>query len=242
MNDSLWRVLLGTDTASSSKVDKRTRLLSVFSTFLGVLLAIAAAITPLGLHETYRLKDAEGTAFGYVKDGSSVGRATPARYRYSTNRACGFVTNEACPGNLDRPEQDGISTSVTSNITDVFTSATRGAKSTIASVFDIQYRFYIDYNNATKPEGAAVGQWLDQGRPRTQGRFRFSEDFVASPRLQAVEGLIVSTAEDPGPGIGIRNHTLPMESSKYGYVWEEDLLWLEPVSVASLRNSRCLKH
>ena len=195
---------------------------------------MAAAVTPLGLHGTFRLKDAEGTVFGYVKDGSSIGRATPSRYRYSTNRVCGYVGNEACPGGLDQnAQQDGVSSSVTSNITNVFTGATRGERSTIASVFDIQYRFYAqDNNNSTKPPDGEADQWLDNGSARTQGRFRFSEDFIADPGLRAVEGLIVSTAEDPGPGIGFRNHTLPFESTRSGYVWEEDLLWLEPVSIA----------
>lgn len=238
MNDSLWRVLLRTDTASSRKVDKRTRLLSIFSTFLGVFLAVAAAITPLGLYETYRLREAEATEFGYVKDVSPVGRATPSRYKYSTNRVCGYVGNDPCPGALDQDvQQNGVSSLVASNITDVFTSATTGQRTTVAGVFDIQYRFYVQYNeNSTKPAEGKASQWLDQGRARTQGRFRFSEDFVANSRLRAVEGLVISTAKDPGPGIGFRNHTLPMNSARHGYVWEENLLWLEPVSVICCRD------
>lgn len=79
-------------------------------------------------------------------------------------------------------------------------------------------------DNQTDPgdDGAA---WLDHGRPRTQGRFRYYQQFLLENKTRAIEGLIVSTGETPG--IGFRNHTLPPSSTE-GYSWTEQILWLEP--------------
>lgn len=120
---------------------------------------------------------------------------------------------------------DFYTASIASNITDVFTSATDAGKSTVAGIFDIQYRSFINYNNQTKPGEGENAEWIDQGRPRTQGQFRYYQQFLLEDRTRPIEGLIVSTGD--APGIGLRNHTLP-PSSSFGYTWEEDILWLEP--------------
>ncbi|KAK4501896.1 hypothetical protein PRZ48_007705 [Zasmidium cellare] len=204
---SKWPFLLQTDTASGMKVDKRIRIMTILSTFAGILLAVAAAITPLGLHSTIRSTEADDTPFSYVKDNSAVGLATQSHSDYVANP------------------------SIASNITDAFTSAT--GKSTVAGIFDIEYRSFINYNNQTEPGENENTQWIDKGRPRTQGQFRYFQQFLLENRTRPIEGLIVSTGDMPG--IGFRNHTLP-PSSAYGYTWEEDILWLEPETACTNLN------
>lgn len=118
-----------------------------------------------------------------------------------------------------------ISTTIAKNITDAFTSATKESHySTIASIFDIQYRSFYNFGNATPP---TAGPWLDKGDPHTQGSTSFFESLILNDKIQAVEGLIVNTANG---GVGFRNHTLPPENH-YGTEWFEDVLWLEPETV-----------
>lgn len=75
--------------------------MTILSTFAGVLLAIAAAITPLGLHTTLRSAEVDDTPFTYVKDNSAVGQATQSHATYAANRICGNGPSADCPGNND---------------------------------------------------------------------------------------------------------------------------------------------
>lgn len=223
--------------------------MSYVNIFAAIVLGVAAAITPLGLHSTLRQQQSDGVPFTYVKDNSPIGEATQQRGDYSLNRVCGDTIIESCPGNDDgydtifnatgmysiaRPgANDWMTTSIASNITNVFASATEGEMSTVAGVADIQYRSYIVYNNQTRPGQDENTQWLDEGRPRTQGQFRSYQPFILDSKVQAIEGLIVSTGEKPG--IGFRNHTLP-PSSESGFTWTEQILWLEPETACTNLN------
>lgn len=118
-----------------------------------------------------------------------------------------------------------ISTTISKNITDAFTSATKESDyATIASIFDIQYRSFYNFGNATAPSS---GPWFDKGEPRTQGATSFFESMILNDDIKAVEGLLVDTVKG---GIGFRNHTLPPENH-FGTEWFEDILWLEPDTV-----------
>ncbi|KAF2720552.1 hypothetical protein K431DRAFT_304206 [Polychaeton citri CBS 116435] len=242
VNDSHWPALLRTDTANARKVSRRVRALAILSTVCGLVLAIAAAVTPLGLRSRLSLEEVEETRFSYVRDTSAIGRATPLHATYKASRLCGSFPVISCPGNDDHittiisptsTEQSSdagypdahITTGIADNITQAFSSATGGDDCTIAGMFDIEYRSFINYNNQTRPEDDDLTQWYDGGKPRTQGRFRYFQSFILEERLQPIEGLIVSTTDSPG--IGFRNHTLP-PSSQYGYTWTEEILWLEP--------------
>ena len=217
--------------------------LSSLSTLAAVMLVIASAMTPLGLQEVQVLAAFQDAHFSYARDIAPIGIATQSRDDYTFNRVCGLWTS--CPGNHDPfwAVQNGsdpylhtgpqfhngtpegtISTAIAPNITEVFSSGTGNFKSTVAGAFDIQYRFFANFNNDTSLVSPFIA-WRDGGDPRTQGQFRFVKDFIAEPGVQAVEGLIVSTTDEPG--IGFRNHTLP-PSSEIGFKWTEDILWLAP--------------
>ncbi|KAF7194226.1 hypothetical protein HII31_04463 [Pseudocercospora fuligena] len=248
INDSLWPTLLRTDTASGLKVHKGTQILSWLSILAAVLLAIAAVVTPLGLHDTIKPKHSDSVQFQYFKDVySPIGRATPERAAYNMSRKCGNLLVEPCPGHSDgystsdaytrRPlpgeeQSDIISTSIPSNITEVFGSGADSDSGIIASALDIQYRFYMNYAWNYSKFTSTNHSILDGGRPRTQGRFRYTQDFKLEDRIIAVEGLIVSMADEWPRGVGFRNHTLPTVAHE-GFQWEEKILWLEPVTACT---------
>ena len=203
--------------------------------------AIASAIAPLGLHNDAYATDPVPVPFSYVHDDSDIGKATATNGLYKPSRQCGYWINTNCPGTyggyITYSNNAGyyakvapgvthpyIDTSVPSNITNVFTSATSDEGNTVASIFDIHYRSYYNYGNKTFPSGNATQQWFDQGRPRTIGVTRFFDSMIMNNRLEAIEGLVVDTVNG---GVGFRNHTLP-PSSPYGTTWSEDLLWLDP--------------
>ena len=244
INNSLWPTILGTDSASGKKVDGRVKNLALLSTSTTLLLAIVAAITPLGLYPRTVKQDFDDVVFTYVKDDSPIGRATPSHNDYNVNRVCGNPLDVSCPGNEDGYtsvrnattfsvipnehagfREDWISSEIASNITAVFDSISVNHSSTIAGIFDIHYRSFVNYNNSTRPADDENKRWFDAGRPRTLGRFRYFETFILNNNFDAIEGLIVSTRDEPG--IGFRNHTLP-SSSVTGYTWSEEILWLEP--------------
>ena len=249
INGSHWPTLLRTDTVSSRKVDLAVNAISQLSAAVTILLGIASGLTPLGLYPTIELWSSDNVVFTYVRDNSYIGLATPSHEAYTTNRICGFYFDESCPGNDDgyfRVDNDthksnvgsngsnlSISTSIATNITSIFRGISTQEKSTVASALDIHYRSFINYNNQTEPSESENVRWFDEGRPRTQGRFRYLQSFVLNNKDEAVEGLIVSTTDRPG--IGFRNHTLPTDST-LGYTWSEELLWLEPETACTNLN------
>lgn len=140
--------------------------MTFLSTLATIAIGVSAALTPLGLYDSLELRESAETTFVYVRDNSPIGRATPSRQNYSFDRVCGLHTS--CPGNDDgfrfiKTELPGgdtettivpvpgvhnrtVHTSIASNISEAFMSATANNKGTIAGVFDIQYRFFSNFN------------------------------------------------------------------------------------------------
>lgn len=213
-----------------------------------ILLAIAAAITPLGLHATTKLGPSQDVPFTYVRDTSPIGRATYPRDHYEFDRLCGMRTIINCPGDfnglnytfspngsIDRTHvtpHPYVSSKVASNITNVFDSIrdAKGLDDTIAGIFDLEYRTFVNAGEKKEPPLNDSSVWVDQGRLRTQGRFQYYQQFLLNSKIEAIEGLIVSTSDSPG--IGFRNHTLP-PPSQHKYIWTEEILWLEPETVCT---------
>jgi hypothetical protein len=238
LNSSLWPSILQTDAATRRGVNKRVVLLSALSTLGSLLLAIVAPITPLGLSTRVQSSSASLVQFNYAIDNSPIGQANISRTGYVNNRLCGAFILLNCPGSYagydtisnatgEYAIPDGpdvyMSSTIASNITEAFTSATNSSR-TISSVFDIQYRLFTIWGNSTQPNET---QWIDQGRPQTKGQYQYFQSFILNDRYEAVEGLIVDTKAG---GIGFRNHSMP-PSSDTGYEWTEDILWIEPDTV-----------
>lgn len=87
---SFWPTVLRSDTATGSSVNIGVRLLGGIK-FLGVLLiAIAAVITPLGLHESIVASNSNTEVpFSDLVDTSPMGIGTPARSNLGFSRSCG---------------------------------------------------------------------------------------------------------------------------------------------------------
>lgn len=239
LNSSNWPRLLSTDSAVRRKVSKRVLIPSMISSLGLLFLGAVSSVTPLGLSSSIAPASPQAVPFQYTPDDSPIGEATTAHADYNTNRLCGFDSMVNCPGSaagyttfenstgwygIPNTPDAYISSAIASNITEIFTSATSGDGNTLSSVFDIQYRSFIQYNNATQPGANESVPWVDQGRPRSQGEFQFYQSVILDNRYLAVEGVVLDLISG---GIGFRNHTLP-PSSETGFAWEEDLLWIEP--------------
>jgi hypothetical protein len=60
-----------------------------------------------------------------------------------------------------------------------------------------------------------------------KGDSRYIGTLITQDRILLVEGLIVDMRENPG--IGFRNHTIPV-GLKHDGTWTEDITWIEPVT------------
>lgn len=113
-------------------------------------------------------------------------------------------------------------TLIPKNITDFFTKATE--RTTIASIFDIQWRFYKH----------TTSDWFDNGQRYLAGTPKVVENLILRENISVVEGLIVDMSSG---GIGYRNHTVPLQDDD-GAQWQEDILWLTPdIYCANLNSS-----
>ncbi|KAJ6437444.1 mandelate racemase/muconate lactonizing enzyme family protein [Purpureocillium lavendulum] len=118
----------------------------------------------------------------------------------------------ATTGNISANASRTATTRIPANITAMFTSATNGT--TLASIFDIQYRSWIPYTSS----------YFDNRQPYPKGQLFHIDYLLSSERPAVLEGVV---ADMRSGGIGYRNHTAPVGPLQ-GAEWEEDLLWIEP--------------
>lgn len=248
LNASTWPTILRTDTAATRRVDKRVVLISLFSVVSLILLAGVSIITPLGLYENISHGSYEEVEFGYAPDLRSMGRGTPQRTDYNVSRLCGYAPLMNCPGQYHGgfnvswngqyiPSHDDnawISSVVPSNISEIFSSGSKGDRSLVAGAFDIEYRSFFQASNLSNQPmfPGDDGPNIDNGRKRTQAAFRMYESLILNDQVNVVEGLVVDTKTG---GIGFRNHTVPINPGK-GSEWTEGLLWIQPETVCVSTN------
>ncbi|KAJ6508232.1 hypothetical protein C8R45DRAFT_1207953 [Mycena sanguinolenta] len=200
---SLWPTLLRTDSSSLRGTGWRVTVYSYLSVTVTVLVAVAGVLMPLGLGAGPGLLAASTTIpASFVADTSPLGLATSPRGDYVYSRICGAFEYVACPGSSD--------TSTSSISPDVV--ATFNA--TPYSPFAIQFRRYY-IGSAPSIEGTMF-----------YSQFSTTESLILRTGMFAVGGLIVDM---DNPGIGLWNHTFPVETP-HGGMWSQDVLWLEPVS------------
>ena len=234
---SYWPLFLRADSFYSRGIPTRVALLSWITTLMGVLIALAGVVTPLGLYETLEPgKDTQGQ-FQYLADSSSFGLGTPPRSNYSFSRLCFGILGEAkpCPfadtveivtlfanGSAEFEYPYGYDLNVPDKLITTFSSGT-GNDTTISNFFDIQWRQYFTTSQPHQPDVADY----NNGSIYLVGSFRNMESIALNNAYQPVEGLVVDTING---GIGFRNHTVP-PGFEYGVTWEEDLLFIEPETV-----------
>ena len=113
---------------------------------------------PLGLYENISHISFKEVEFGYVSDFQSLGKGTTKRKDYTFNRICGFKGFVNCSEQnhgfnvfsnatvFDRQGDDDvtyISFVIPLNITNIFSSDSKGAKNLIAGAFDIHFDHFL---------------------------------------------------------------------------------------------------
>jgi hypothetical protein len=121
------------------------------------------------------------------------------------------------------------------NLTEIFSSGSKGDRATVASPFDLQLRSYALVNNPD-PKSNLIHTGppfnIDQQRKRTAGEYQTYESMILADDFVIKEGVV---ADMVNGGIGFRNHTIPANPLQ-GVEWTEGLLWVEPESVCVNNN------
>lgn len=110
-----------------------------------------------------------------------------------------------------------INLTIPVNYTAMFSSATSDKGNTVSGMFDIQYRRW------------KLDRWeiFEKGQPFVIGDSNHTGSLVSQDDILLREGLIIDMRHNPG--IGFRNHTIPI-GLPHGGTWSEDITWIEPVS------------
>ncbi|KAH7371589.1 hypothetical protein BKA66DRAFT_423949 [Pyrenochaeta sp. MPI-SDFR-AT-0127] len=233
ISNTIWPHILRADAVSSRHVSTSTSVLTWTSTIGAAMLILASVLAPLGLSEKIQPGASRLVEFEYIKDPTPWGRVTMPRPNLKFARYCevglaincpgqyqGTYMNETEPGrfiSVETDESSTINTTIPRNYTVMFRSATSDQGNTISGLFDMQFRRWrID----------RVGS-IDKGQPWVKGESREIESLIPRDTILLKEGLIVDMRENPG--IGFRNHTVPV-GLEYGGLWSEDITWIEPVT------------
>lgn len=226
-------MLLQADAVASRHHSLSTVAVSWTMTLGAVLLVVAGVVTPLGLRDEIVPGTTQPVDFQYARDLSAWGPITPVRPDLKYGRHCEFGRRINCPGqfqgvdfvetspgilqSVKRDNSSTVNTTIPANYTEMFASATGDPGNTISGMFDVQYRRWkVNYEDI-----------IDHGEPQAQGDYRYIELLIPQDDIILKEGLVIDLRDNPG--IGFRNHTVPVGLA-YGGTWSEDLLWLEPVT------------
>jgi hypothetical protein len=228
LHGSYWATILRADTSVAFNVQRSVKWLRRLATLTTLLIALASIITPLGLSDEIEPENSlQDVSFPYLADNGPFGYGTPPRDDLGFNRECGIPTFAACPGSNTievKPEGDfinsdfpyGYNSRIPQEKIDLFQSGLKEQMQTVSSFFDIQFRA------VTKQQDPAV----NNGTLFNVGTYRQVSQLVLDDAIEAVEGLVVNTADK---GVAFRNHTIP-SGIPLGATWTEDLLVMEPVT------------
>ena len=233
ISTTIWPHLLRADAVRMRHVPFTTKIVSWVLTFSAFLLVVASVLAPLGLREEIVPNKTRIVPFQYVPDRGPWGKVTMPRPDSKFTRYCEFGLTINCPGQYQgvymNETEPGVYKSVQStpdstinltipdNYTAMFSSATSDQGNTVSGLFDIQYRRW------------KFDRWgvKDFGEPYVKGDSRPIQSLVTQENIVLVEGLVVDMRNNPG--IGVRNHTIPV-GLEHGGSWTEDLTWIEPVT------------
>ncbi|KIJ23943.1 hypothetical protein M422DRAFT_195330, partial [Sphaerobolus stellatus SS14] len=198
---SLWATLLRSQSTTADRASLRVRIYSKASFISTALIALSAAIAPLGLKEGPILTSPPVIEVAsYLPDTSPMGLATPPRGDYRYSRSCGSDGLTPCPGSPN----DEISLVISPKIIQKFNSTPYGP-------FSMQFRRYITSN---------VGDINI-----LYGSLGIVDSLILRDGMFVMDGLVVDLGDSPG--IGFLNHTIPNDIS-HGATWSQDILWVEP--------------
>ncbi|EXJ60920.1 hypothetical protein A1O7_05073 [Cladophialophora yegresii CBS 114405] len=233
ISTTIWPHLLRADAANTRQIPPRVQIPSWTATAGAALLVLASVITPLGLYDEIVPGESKLVEFQYVKDPGPWGRVTMPRPNSQFTRQCEVGTVINCPGqyqgvymaetepgvwrSIETDENSTINITIPENFTTMFTSATSDQGNTVSGLFDIQYRRWKFNQNGI----------INKGQPYVRGDSRDIGTLITQDRILLTEGLIVDMRDNPG--IGFRNHTIPV-GLEHGGTWNEDITWIEPVT------------
>jgi hypothetical protein len=214
--------------------------MSFLKTFMFLLIAVTAIVTPLGLYEGVVAEQVEEDAvFHYIRDTTPMGYGTPPRANIAWSRICGAFGYIPCPNDNNKATvfenktllqinftRDWYDTRIPQRVIDVFQSGALELGNTVAGPFDIQYRSYVK-SVIDDIKGRNRGPSIDNGTALTVGTYQPLSSLVLSDDILAVEGLVVDMKNG---GIGFRNHSAPTFNT-FGSAWTEDLLFVVPETV-----------
>ncbi|KAK4163896.1 hypothetical protein QBC43DRAFT_370377 [Cladorrhinum sp. PSN259] len=231
---SHWPFLLRSESSSRSNVRTAVYLASISYPAITIITAAAGVVTPLGLYDVVSPSGSMEThQFSYAPDLGAIGLATGPRLNHTFTRTCGYFLPVTCPGQNDPSiivadgrkgngsYPFGLRSQVSDNVVELFSSGTKGARTTVSNFFDIEWRQLTWY---TDTSGKADDPIYDNGTARSAGRFQQIDTTVLKNEYKVVEGLIVDAKSG---GVGFRNHTIPAELP-LGAEWTEDILFIEP--------------
>lgn len=184
------------------------------------LVTIASILTPLGLYDNIEPQAAPTQElFTYVRDSSAFGYGTPARPDAPFTRVCG---DYACPGQTlnQTCNHAGNNCSVVydpvvpESLIDLFGNGSAKIGPSVSSMFDIQWRTYVNGTDIA----SSLGWYL-------RAAYQQLSVLILDEKVEPVEGLVVDMVSG---GIGFRNHTAPLAPLTYGGTWTEDILFIEP--------------
>jgi hypothetical protein len=206
---------------------------------MGLLIALAGVITPLGIYQTLAPAANVQTPFKYLVDTSPFGFGTPRRSNLGFNRVCTDLNYDPIPcpstktvevsstdGNFtDDSYPDGYDISIPQTLLDIYSSGV-GNDTTISNFFDIQWRQYMITADPTDE--------VNNGSNYLVGVFRGMQILSLNNAVEPVEGLIVDTING---GIGFRNREY---SGKARFLYYQ-CLWLCPKSRPHFSPTICIE-
>jgi len=220
-----------TDTSGNgSRVRTSIKLVSKAIPFLVLLCAVTSIVTPLGLGQELSTLPPTSASFQYAKDESPYGQGTSQRGRHQFSRECTLLVGLGIP--LPCPYSDtkvDIQTNETgyrfevvgeynytipNQLREIFSSGMKST-ATVSNFFDIEWRQLSQTTEGTRGT-----------KPHDVGMFRQLDSFILDNSYKLVEGLVIDAKTG---GVGFRNHTIPVGLA-HGATWEEDLLFVEPVT------------
>jgi hypothetical protein len=233
ISTTIWPHVVRADAVNTRHTPTRIRIINLAATIGAVLLIVASVATPLGLYDEIVPRGSQMVEFQYVKDPGPFGRVTMPRPDTWFTRYCEHGLHINCPGQYQgvymeeiepghwesqlTDENSTINVTIPANFTTMFSSATSSQGDTRAGMFDMQFRRW----NFDR-----VGI-INKGQPYAIADSRYIGTLMAQDKILLVEGLVVDMRDNPG--IGFRNHTIPV-GLVHGGTWTEDLTWIEPVT------------
>jgi hypothetical protein len=226
-------MFLKSDSARSHAVRPSVLLIGIAVPFAGILVTIAAVVTPFGLYDAYESASDRPGTFAFTPDKSPFGDSTAPRGNHRLSRVCSWGHGAAmgpapCPYsgntaimswngttyNLDVPSNS--TSEVAPLLKEIYSSGTQDNKTTVSNYFDIEWRQFTTRND----------RLIDNGTTFSVGMFRQVDSLILHDDIKPIEGLIVDARSG---GVGFRNHTLPIGVDT-GATWTEDILFIEPVT------------